>query len=395
MKKFVLEICILLTALSANASYNFNGYSIGQGKVNSPILKSNTHELGFIAVENINRFNIMFDASTNTTIELGLEINQVFQKIDDPLQSRKFDNTSSAYRVDDLNKKFIKSDSGNKSWYGLKQLDRLSWSQSINAYDLIIGRQQISFGSAKLVNPTDLFSPFNLVEINKEERNGVDAIRLRKSLGANSEFDVGMVIGQSGRSEDNAVYFRMVLPISKAEVKPLFTNYKDAWGFGVDILYPILGANFYLEALSTHPQKGSSYLRGTTGYEYQWTDEFYSVMEYHFNGAGQTQPSLYDSSGTSFAISKGGSFLFARHYVNFLFSWQASPLHSIGLTNFYNLNDDSFLFSPSWDWSLSDESTLTTGIFLGVGNKSNFLLLPKSEFGLYGKSIFTKYKYFY
>ena len=62
----------------------------------------------------------------------------------------------------------------------LQNLDRLNIQLQFDQGDLTIGRQAITFGSARIINPTDVFLPYNVTALNTEYRIGVDAIRYQK-----------------------------------------------------------------------------------------------------------------------------------------------------------------------------------------------------------------------
>ncbi len=394
MMKLVLSI-VLLIASKRLLAIDVRGYSLAIGRAQTPLLRSSPRTLGLLTFENINRINLIKRSDKSLQFELGIDINQVVQKIDDPLLQRDFTQQNYPYRIDNPDPRLSYSNSTNNSYYALKQVDRLFIGYSYKDYDLTVGRQQIAFGSAKLINPTDLFSPFAPSTINQEERNGVDAIRLRKSLGANSELDFGILLGEKTRSTNNAFYFRAIIPLKDLELKPILARYQEALGIGVDLLIPVKGANLYLESMSTKANNLSFYNRTTLGVEYQFNDNFFFIIEYHFNGAGQDHPADYDITGQHFALSKGGGFLLGRHYFNLMLSYQLTALHMLGLSSYQNLSDSSNLLSPSWEWSLSDNTSLITGIILGLGIKTDSPLLINSEFGSYGSSFYTKLIYFF
>ena len=89
------------------------------------------------------------------------------------------------YRFDDLNTVFA---SGKKS-RGQQSLDRANVRLARGAWDITLGRQALSLGSARIISPTDVFLPFDLRVLDTEYRPGVDAIRFERSLGDLSMID--------------------------------------------------------------------------------------------------------------------------------------------------------------------------------------------------------------
>ena len=53
--------------------------------------------------------------------------------------------------------------------------------------------QAIAWGSAFVINPTDVIAPYVYNALDQEERYGVDALRVRVPTGALSETDLGYV----------------------------------------------------------------------------------------------------------------------------------------------------------------------------------------------------------
>ena len=56
-----------------------------------------------------------------------------------------------------------------------QDLDRLMLTCSMGSWDLVLGRQAVSFGSSQSVNPTDLFAPVAFKPLDGEFRAGSDA----------------------------------------------------------------------------------------------------------------------------------------------------------------------------------------------------------------------------
>ncbi len=72
----------------------------------------------------------------------------------------------------------------------VQNLDRLNVQWQTSAGDLTMGRQAMTFGSARVINPTDVFLPFNVQALNTEYRVGIDGIRFQRPLGDLGELDL-------------------------------------------------------------------------------------------------------------------------------------------------------------------------------------------------------------
>ncbi|HDH00253.1 MAG TPA: hypothetical protein ENG80_00380, partial [Nitrospirae bacterium] len=101
-----------------------------------------------------------------------------------------------SYRAVDLDENIYPPDKNSGSDFVLAQnLDRLLLTLSTSALDISIGRQSIAFGSARVINPTDIIAPFVYNTIAKEELVGADALRVKTPLSEMGELDMGIVFG--------------------------------------------------------------------------------------------------------------------------------------------------------------------------------------------------------
>ena len=90
----------------------------------------------------------------------------------------------------------------------VQNLDRLNVQWQTSAGDLTVGRQAMTFGSARVINPTDVFLPFNVQALNTEYRVGIDGIRFQRPLGDLGELDLGIVLGDDARGSTSAAFAR-------------------------------------------------------------------------------------------------------------------------------------------------------------------------------------------
>jgi hypothetical protein len=110
-----------------------------------------------------------------------------------------------SYRFKDLQARSGDSKSKNSFF---QNLDRFNVQLQLQSGDLTIGRQAITLGSARIINPTDVFLPFNVRTRNTEYRTGIDAIRFQKPLGELSELDLGIIVGENAKPENSAFFIQ-------------------------------------------------------------------------------------------------------------------------------------------------------------------------------------------
>ena len=79
------------------------------------------------------------------------------------------------------------------------ELDRLAATLSVRNLDFTFGRQAITWGTGRFWQPTDLFSPFGPLQVDREFKAGNDAARLVLALG---DFTQAEFVWAFGRDAD-------------------------------------------------------------------------------------------------------------------------------------------------------------------------------------------------
>ena len=113
--------------------------------------------------------------------------------------------------------------------------------------DFSIGRDAIAWGSARIVNPTDVIAPYTYDQLDTEDRVGVDAIRVRIPIGVMGEVDTGYIFGNKFNFDKSAVFLRTQLNAVETDFSILLLEFQRDLLFGLDITRGIGGAGFWLE----------------------------------------------------------------------------------------------------------------------------------------------------
>jgi hypothetical protein len=289
-------------------------------------------------------------------------------------------------------------------------LDRALVNVAFDHFDLLLGRQPIAWGSARAVNPTDVLAPFLYTELDTEERVGVDAVRLRVPIGALNELDAGFVAGEDFELDKSAYFVRTKLYRTPTDVSAMLVGFQGNLLAGFEIVRPIGGAGFWLEAaqvwvntLDDEATRGEGdYFRASIGVDYSFRNNTYVYCEYHYNGPGSNDPDLLLTGSEAF--TEGGVYLLGRHYLAPGAVFQVTALTTLSLTALANLGDPSVLLSPSLERNVFTDVYLSGGAFVGLGEASSITYLPpfnipfielKSEFGLYTDFVYVTLRYYY
>jgi hypothetical protein len=318
----------------------------------------------------------------------------------------------STYRAADLDKRLYPRYSDDVASFAVFQnLDRLFLTIHAPWADVYVGRQAISWGSARVVNPTDVIVPFMFNDLDIEDRVGVDAVRARIPVGMLSEIDAGYAFGDKFRFAESAPFLRTKLYYWKTDITLIAVGFRRNLLTGFDFTRAIGGAGFWFESAYVFAgafdknlrDPGEDYLRASIGADYSLRDGTYLFVEYHFNQAGSCDPDRYLDRLQSVAYREGAVYLMGRHYLIPGVTYQFTPLIILTGETMVNLSGPSVFLLPKVDYNIAENIYLSGGIYLGVGQNPRFAsdsatgpeIHLRSEFGAYPDMFFTSFRVYF
>jgi len=372
-------LCLLLIgpAIHAEDDWSIRGYlksfALAQNKLdlnNAPA----GFEPGDRLYQSQNSIRLMFEYfhGDSAAFELHYEVSPIYYSspvAQNASANSTFAVAANSYRLTDPNPTL--GSTRDKSVI-YQNLDRLNLQINFQSGDLTIGRQAISFGSARVINPTDVFLPFDVKTLNQEYRIGIDAIRFQKPLSDLSELDMGVILGVDGAKENSAAFVQAVTNLSGADVSGTLIRYSQQNLIGAGIQSSLGDFGFWLEG--AHVWGETQYTRLSTGVDYAFNESVFGMIEYHFSEAGATSPDEYLNLANEIAFKKGGVFLLGRNYLIPAINWVASPLLNLNIQSLINLDDSSAFLSLSGEYSLSDNLYMSFGIYTFIGEQLEFSL---------------------
>jgi len=361
-----------------------------------------------------NRFRL------RTLIKLweGVEFNLAYDlspRVQDPLlfQDTLFfpGTVSPGYRITDFRDRIYPCSQENVRSFGLfHNLDRFMVMKRFKWADLYIGRQAVAWGSARMINPTDIIAPFSFNQLDTEERRGVDAIRLRIPLGMMDELDLGVVAGHDFKSENSAAFVRWKFYLWQTDVSLLSLAFRHHLLLGFDLARSVGGAGLWCETALVFPYlfekdplfEEDRYFRLSLGMDYNLTSKLYGYMEYHFSSAGSEQPEEYWNLFSTSAFQDGSVYLMGKHYLGLGGTYQITPLLPGTLMVLFNVSDQSLILAPLLEYNAAPDIYLSAGGYLGLGSgiepapeKGVETLIMGSEFGTYPDMVFTSFRFYF
>ena len=273
----------------------------------------------------------------------------------------------------------------------------LGWSPT-SALELTAGRQAVSWGTTLFLTPADPFSPFSPSDPFRVYRGGVDAARLRIYPTSLSEIDVVVRPTDTDVGEEVTALARWLGTWNNWELSTWGGSlYGDAtWAFGTAGSWgrwAIRG-----EAVVRELDE-SVVFRGTAGVDRLFQVEGRDLMlvaEYQRDGLGAATPDEYLGVVFSEPARRGELQVLGRDETAFQVAYQLHPLWNVAALWLWNLNDRSSLLSPSFAYSLSNEASLSGGVFFGIGADDSTPTRPMpSEYGLSGTTAFLSASWFF
>ncbi|MDZ7267673.1 MAG: hypothetical protein ONB48_16370 [candidate division KSB1 bacterium] len=292
-----------------------------------------------------------------------------------------------------------------------QNLDRMLVELKTAPADILIGRQPIAWGSSRVLNPTDVLTPFVFQELDTEERVGIDAVRVRVPLSALAEFDAGYVFGENFAFTQSAFFTRAKFYRAKTDVALLLLGFRGNLLVGIDLARSLGGAGLWLEAAQVFTDRlqesageaAPDYFRGTAGLDYSFSGGTYGFVEYHYSTAGAGNAEHYLRSLTAPAFQEGAVYLLGRHYLAPGLVFQISPLLTLSTQALCNLNDASLFLAAQWEYNLAQNVYLAAGAFFSSGKRPEITsydavfptLRLHSEFGTYPDLYFTAIRIYF
>ena len=349
-------------------------------------------------VSNRLRFNLANSFSEHISVDLAYDF---ILRIQD---STLFENQAEIltidphdYRVADLESPIYPGDNDPIGSVGVFQnFDRANVTARLSFADVIVGRQAIAWGSARVVNPTDVIAPFTYSELDTEDCSGVDAVRVRVPIGALSEVDVGYVFGRDFAVDRSAFFARGQFNVSETDMAPLLVRFREQLLFGIDVARGIGSVGAWIEGARVFSmgRDASDYFRVSTGMDYSFGGETYGFIEYHFNGAGVRDPEDYLVNLNRPTYRDAAVYLMGAHYFALGTTHQITPLVALSGQFLANVTDSSFFFSPAIEYNIEQDFYLSAGAFVGIGDRpqgGHF----QSEFGGYSNILFFSFRIYY
>lgn len=263
-------------------------------------------------------------------------------------------------------------------------IDRFYYRKDFEFGNLIIGRQRISWGTGRIWNPTDLFNPINPADFSKIEKDGADAITMKIYLGDFTDFH--FVFNPTNCFKNNNLGFRL-----RSNLKPfdfsIMSGYFDKRAvIGFDFAGNFLDAGIRGEGIFSTDVKNfsSNFSKFILGFDNQFTNKLYFLIEYQFNGEGKSNKAQYELE----RLIKGEILNLSKNYIFTSAVYTLNPILSLAFSLNQNLNDGSGFTNFAISYTPFDNAELGFGFIAFFGDELD-------EYWYYSTSIFLKFQVFF
>ncbi len=391
--RFVALLALLFSPpliAETNVSGYLKSYGVIQDEIANDLIEADT------IFQSQNTGRLMVESfRDNVVLQLHYEISPVFVSRALAAEVPTFNVVGDSYRLTDLETSLTDDETYKNQVY--QNLDRLNVQIQRDAGDLTIGRQAISFGAARFINPTDIFLPFDVRTFNTEYRTGVDAVRFQRPWGDLGEIDVGVVLGEDADDETSAAFVQIRNNFDGKDFNFALIEFAQQTLVGAGVQSELGDMGFWFEA--AYVDGDVDYLRASTGVDYAFTEHVFGMVEYHYNGAGSDAPEDYLALFDSTPYQRGGVFLLGENYLMPSLSVQVTPLWTVGLQAIVNLDDESVFSTVSAEYNVAENFYMDFGVYLFTGDDLTVtpfgLPVFESEYGVNPNTAYASIRWYF
>ena len=264
-------------------------------------------------------------------------------------------------------------------------LDREKWH-------LRVGRQRINWGINQQFNPNDLFNPFNLFDIDYEERPGVDAIRYERYTGSLSSWEISYAPSDS--IKDHVAAFRYRTNYLGYDFQAIAGKWKTRIALGGGWSGNIKKAGFSGEFTYFLPYKdlpkinpAQTNLVLSTSVDHAFLNGFFVSMGYLYNFRGTTDPTLVSLLGGDIGRTSPYNPMPFRHTITSAVLFTMGELTSLTLTILSTPKAEIFIAIPSLSYSINED--LDASIFAQIFLTDNPF---EDQYTWFSNAIFVRLK---
>jgi len=250
-------------------------------------------------------------------------------------------------------------------------------------FQVIVGKQNIDWGRCRFYSPMDLFNPNSPLDIEKDERVGVDAVNATASI---TDFiDLDLVYAPYNTLKKSSFATRMLCRAGNYDIFLMIGQFKKDNVIGACVDGYLGGAGIRGESTYTWQKTGGKFFRIEVGTDYTFRNKLRMGAEYFFNGMANDVNR--DEFYASYQYSREALTL-EKNLAGATVGYDITPLIKWDNYILYDMGGRSLFINPELKYNilLNLDITLGAQVFWGTG---------ESEFGTYTNRYYAEVKYFF
>lgn len=224
------------------------------------------------------------------------------------------------------------------------------------AGDFRFGRQQVNWSTALIWNPMDILNPVSPLNLEPDERIGVDAVLWDSPWGATGRISAVHALQHSDKEASTAARAKRF--VAGVDASVMIGDFAGTTKAGVSGSSSVAGTGWRTELVWSEADTGDGYWQGVADLNWAYRNGLNLALEYFYNG----QPARPGNLDLLRLVSTRPLYT-GRHYIGLL-AWQdINPFWQYRVVVIRNADDASWVLYPRSTWTLpfKREIYLTAG----------------------------------
>ncbi|BEH15772.1 hypothetical protein [Marinobacter shengliensis] len=240
----------------------------------------------------------------------------------------------------------------------------IQWRSPVG--DFRFGRQQVNWSTALIWNPMDVLNSVSPLQLEPDERIGVDALLWDSAWGATGRISV--VHAPQHSASDASTAARAKRFVAGVDAGVMIGEFADAARAGVSGSGSVVGTGWRTEIVWSEPKAGESYWQGVVDLNWSFRNGLNLGLEYFYNG----QP-LPPGNPDLLRLVSPRPIYTGQHYTGLLIWQEINPFWLYQVVAIRNTDDASWVLYPRSTWTLPfrREVYLTAGAQLFGGDEES------------------------
>jgi hypothetical protein len=260
--------------------------------------------------------------------------------------------------------------------------------------DCIIGKQNIEWSRMRLYRPFDLFNAVSPLDIEKDEKVGVDAVNIDLRPESFMSFNFLYAPDKKGDLQSFGLRFASKIQdydifLIAADIKKDYTaglgfdGYLKECGFRGELTYTFKHTDdIFLRGVDDK----DNFLRAAVEVDRSFSPKLYGILEYFYNGGASLKDT--DLFLDSYKFNRQAMSI-TKHIAGAGLEYEISGISKLVNYVFYDFKGPSVFYNPEFRWNIRPNADIYVGYQVFLGEKE------KSEYGNYHNLFYAEMKLFF